>query len=133
MEKLLAWVHNELDRGIHALSWEVLTKPKRVGGANNKVAKRMNWAILAKLAWRVLNSQEEKWCETLKSKYGVGEKDGGHFRLTQRSSQVWRGLIWGEALLRQGLKWKYTIDNAHTFGKMYGWARSAYARRKMLN
>lgn len=84
MERLLIWVHKELDkaarrcvwgkndgsRGIHNLEWEELTKPKRLGGVGIKVSQRMNWALLAKLAWRVLNGDGDLWCDLLKAKTG---------------------------------------------------------------
>lgn len=34
---------------MHLLIWETLTKPKANGGANQKTAREMNWAFLAKL------------------------------------------------------------------------------------
>lgn len=56
MERLPSWVHKDLDRamrrcvwgkdddsgGVHILGWDVLTKPKRLGGASIKIAQQMN-------------------------------------------------------------------------------------------
>lgn len=100
MEKLPTWVHKDLDRAmrrcvwgkndgsreIHILEWEELTKPNRLGGASIKIGQRMNWALLTKLAWRVLTSNGELWCDMLKAKYGAHEDDGGHFRPKHSSS-----------------------------------------------
>lgn len=75
VEKLPTWVHNELDKaiqscvwgrtaekkGIHLVKWENLIKPNEMGGINLKVAKEMNWAVLAKLAWRLLSCEGEVW------------------------------------------------------------------------
>lgn len=36
-------------REVHLLRWEMLIKPKKLGGAGVKSAKEMNWAMLAKL------------------------------------------------------------------------------------
>lgn len=94
-EKLSTWLHKELDKvtrkcvwgntevakGIHLINWETLTRTKRLGGANLKAAKLMNWALLAKLAWRVLTSRGELWCEILRSKYGMDEETGHNSRI----------------------------------------------------
>lgn len=64
LEQLPSWLHKEINkatqkcvwrmnkggRGVHLLSWEVLGKPKKQGGANLKLAKDVNHALLAKLA-----------------------------------------------------------------------------------
>lgn len=53
------------------MKWETLIKPKELRGANLKSAKEMNWALLPKLAWRLLTCEGEVWAENMKSKYGV--------------------------------------------------------------
>lgn len=119
-ERFPAWVHNKLDkttsccvwgkqegaRGVHVLSWEMLTLPKHLGGANIRRAQKMSWARLAKLAWRLMHCEGDLWHEVLKPKYGLLMRDGAHFKLKQGSSQVWRDISWGAKLLKQGLRWR---------------------------
>lgn len=64
LEQLPTCVHKELDkatrrcvwgtseghRGVHLLNCDIISKPKRLGGANLKLVKDMNHALLAKLA-----------------------------------------------------------------------------------
>lgn len=120
LERLPGWVHKALDRavrsciwggyggkrGLHLLSWEVLTRTKAEGGANMNSVKEMNWALLAKLAWRTLKCKDQIWRRVVASKYKVGDEDGAHFRERQRASQVWKGLVWVADLLRRGIVWK---------------------------
>lgn len=125
-ERLPKWVHREMDkairrcvwakhdgeRGIHLIRWEILTKPKRLGGANLRIVEKMNWAMLAKLAWRLLKCSGETWAEVLKSKYDVSTDDGVFFKSKQQSSQVWKGITWGgggvfkERAKVEGPEWK---------------------------
>lgn len=70
-----------MEAGGHLLNWDTLTKPKRLGGANLKPARDMNCAMLAKLAWRVLNCSGLVW-----SKHGVKEEDVAY--LKGRRSQI---------------------------------------------
>lgn len=53
-------------KGIHLLRWEVLIRPKEIGGANIKSAKMMNWAMLAKLAWRLLSGESRVWSHVIR-------------------------------------------------------------------
>src|SRR4051812_11970252 len=98
------WGNAEGRRGIHLLDWDSLCKPKDFGGANLKSAMDMNRALMAKLAWRLLNDSGETWCTVLRSKYAVGVDDGIHFKNKYLSSQVWKGVRWGAGLLRIGLQ-----------------------------
>lgn len=131
LERLSVWVHKGLDRvarrcvcrsgdgrkGLHLLSWETLNKPKRLRGANLKSTKEINWAMLEKLAWRVMNSDGEVWCDVLRFKYRVKEEDKADLRLKARSSQVWKGVVWGSELVRRGLKWSVGNDKRIVFWK----------------
>lgn len=117
--RLSAWVYSTLDkatrscvwgshkgrRGIHLLSWDMLIRPKGLGGENIKETRNMNWSLLAKRTWRVFNSEGELWCEVLESKYNVEEHDDAHFMEKQRSTQIWKGLVLGRGaeLLKRGL------------------------------
>lgn len=89
------WVKHDGERGMHLIRWETIIKPKRLGGANLRSAEKMNWAMLAKLAWRLLKSSGETWAEVLKAKYSVAADDGACFKSKQRSSHVWKGIVWG--------------------------------------
>lgn len=126
MERLPAWVHAELDktmrrcvwgtngggRGVHLLRWETLCLPKKHGGANLKPAKDMNQAMLVKLNWKLLTRMGNVWCSVLVAKYKIKEGDGAHFKVKQRASNVWRGVLWGADLLRKGLRW--SVGNGRT-------------------
>lgn len=90
LERLPGWVHKELDKSTrkcvwgsvegkkrnHLLDWKCLCKPRELGSAGLKSASEMNQAMMAKLAWRVLNSSGEAWSNVLHSKYVVKDEDG---------------------------------------------------------
>lgn len=101
---------------IHLVSWNRLTKPKELGGLNLKAAKEMNWVLLAKLAWRILCSEGDLWAEVIKSEYKVTKEDGVYFKQRQRVSQIWRGILLGAELLRQGFHW-----NVRNGRRVYFW------------
>lgn len=38
--------------------------------------------------------------------YGLKERGFKDFKVKQRYSQVWKGLVWGAQLLHEGLRWR---------------------------
>lgn len=66
----------------------------------------MKKAFLAKLGWRILTCGEEAWCKLLRAKYGFVDDGLAVFKLRQRSSNMWQGIIWSSYLLHSGLRWK---------------------------
>lgn len=51
------------------MKWETVIKPKELGWVNLKLAKEMNWVLLAKVVSRLLTSEGEVWAEITKEKY----------------------------------------------------------------
>lgn len=91
---------------MHLLKWEVLIKPKQMGGLNIRSAREMNWALLAKLVGRMICRGGQLWSEVLRAKYNVMEEDGPHLHDRLVGSKTWRGLTWGVELLRKGIRWE---------------------------
>lgn len=77
---------------MHLINWEVLCRPKEVGGVGLKCAATMNKALLIKLAWRLLNEEEPTWSKVVRSKYGMSLDEPPIFRPKARASVIWRGL-----------------------------------------
>lgn len=94
-----------------------MLKPKDKGGASIKSAREMNWALLVKLSWRIMNGVGEIWSEVMRAKYGVKEDDGAHFRERERVSQIWRGAVWRAELSRKGFVWDVRNEERTRFWK----------------
>lgn len=92
----------------------------------------MNMAPLAKLGWQVLSCPEEIWCKVFRSKYRVRDEDGAHFKDKQRSSHVWKGVVWGVELLRLGLRWEVCNRRLVKFWKD-NWLDSKPLQDHLLN
>lgn len=114
LERLPSWVHWDKavrscvwrgyggKRRVHLLKWETLIKPKEFRGANLMLAREMDWALFAKLAWRIMTCEGKVWRDVMKAKYGIRDGDGAHFGGRHRASQIWRGVVWGAELLWKG-------------------------------
>lgn len=90
------WGSSEGNRKQHLVAWESVCKPKREGGLGVRSAKEMNLALLAKLGWRLLNSQDGLWVKILRNKFRVGDLYDPSWLIVQGVwSPTWRSLTLG--------------------------------------
>lgn len=95
-----------MKRKIHLLSWDTVCRPKEWGEAGIRRSEDMDKSLLAKLGWRLLTCGEETWCQVMREKYGLREGMPLHFKQKHHESHIWRGVVRGSELLRDGLRWK---------------------------
>lgn len=63
------WGSTHERKGMHLLSWDLVTKPKEQGGLEIHKMATENKAILSGLAWRVLQGPSATWKFVLQNKY----------------------------------------------------------------
>lgn len=54
---------------MHWVKWDVVTKPKELGGLGLQLTKGRNTTLLAKLNWRFHTENDAPWAKVLKYKY----------------------------------------------------------------
>lgn len=94
------WRIKEGKRKVAWVSWEVMTRPRYMGGLGFRDLELFNLALLERQAWRVLHDPDSLSTRILKSVYFPNSTIlqaslGGH------PSQVWRSILGGRDLLAQ--------------------------------
>ena len=82
------------------VSWDIMTRPKYLGGLGFRDLEIFNLALLARQAWRMLDNPNTLSDVILKAAYfpetGLLEAElGAH-------SQIWRAIIDGRDIMKQG-------------------------------
>lgn len=97
------WDSLEHKRKIHWLSWAKMSLAKELGGLGFKDIHLFNQSLLAKQAWRILNSPDSLFARVFKSRYF----DQGDFLSAKNGSNPsygWRSIQFEKELLQQGLR-----------------------------
>ena len=86
------------------MGWEKVTAPSCLGGLGIFQGKARNFAILAKLCWRIASSPDAALAQMLSKKYLT------RARLSERgrkypTSRTWRACKEGGVIFNKGLKW----------------------------
>ncbi|XP_020412737.1 uncharacterized protein LOC109947231 [Prunus persica] len=105
--KSFLWGSSENHHKTHLVKWDTVCLPKRLGGLGIKKAALMNQAMLSKASWRIVAGDSGLWAAMLRKKYLKGSCcfDAYADNCTLASSS-WKGLIYGAAILNNGLKWR---------------------------
>uniref|UniRef100_A0A453E746 Uncharacterized protein n=1 Tax=Aegilops tauschii subsp. strangulata TaxID=200361 RepID=A0A453E746_AEGTS len=86
------------------MSWDKMKLPKSMGGMGFRDMRAFNQALLAKQAWRLLDTPTSLCARLLKAKYFPS----GHLLdivFPNSGSAVWKGVLHGLELLKKGIIW----------------------------
>ncbi|XP_062230134.1 uncharacterized protein LOC133927739 [Phragmites australis] len=85
------WRSKAGERKTAWVAWDAMVMPKYMGGLGFKDIELFNLAMLARQAWRILQSPESLSARVLKAVY-FSENDLLNTEFGDRPSQIWRGL-----------------------------------------
>ncbi|CAN1188831.1 Putative ribonuclease H protein At1g65750 [Linum perenne] len=92
-------------RKIHNINWEMVCRPKNLGGLGLRSARELNRAFLMKLVWGVLSRPDELWVKVLASKYLKHTNTGWVPARKTGLSPVWREMLKVWNYVEDGLQW----------------------------
>lgn len=84
------------------VSWDVLTRPKNLGGLGFRDLEIFNLALLSRQAWRCLNEPNSLSARILKAVY-YPDSSILDAELGQHPSQIWRAIVDGRNIMKQGI------------------------------
>lgn len=98
------WSSGENRKGMHWFAWNRLSLSKKDGGLGFRDFEQFNLALLGKQVWRIIQHPNCLMAKILKERYFASTNilnAGPH----KKASFVWKSLLHGRDLLRQGLKY----------------------------
>ncbi|KAL5567922.1 hypothetical protein UlMin_024497 [Ulmus minor] len=99
------WGGNPGKRRMHWCNWEKLCSHKLDGGMGFRDLRLFNKAILAKQAWRIHTHPTSLAARVLQGFY-FHKSSFLQVKVNSSSSFVWRSILWGRELYKQGLRHK---------------------------
>ncbi|OMO90520.1 reverse transcriptase [Corchorus capsularis] len=108
------WGSSDNKRRIHWKAWDSLCVSKLDGGLGFRDFEAFNLALLAKQGWRLIQDERSLCYRILKAKY-FRQCSFMEAKLGCNPSFVWRSLLAGREVLKQGCRWRVgngcDIDN----------------------
>ncbi|XP_058766293.1 uncharacterized mitochondrial protein AtMg00310-like [Vicia villosa] len=109
IEKMLNsfwWGHTrDNSKGIHWLSWDKLSMPKKVGGMGFKNLSAFKYAMLSKQAWSLMIKPNTMVSRLYKARY-FPNCDFLKLEIGHNPSYVWRSIWSAKFVVRGGYKWR---------------------------
>lgn len=108
MNRMLAnfiWAGDKDGRGIHWKARRILCTPKSAGGLGLHSIHNVNQALLAKVAWKIIDEKESLLSKFFLSKY-CSKQNFREVRAKPTATWGWKGILWGRDLLKPHLKWQ---------------------------
>ncbi|XP_026416351.1 uncharacterized protein LOC113311766 [Papaver somniferum] len=102
--KLASWKGKLLsfhDSKYTILSWKKVFTPYKEGGLGIPRLEIMNRALLMKMIWKIINSDEE-WALFFRAKY---QNSNNQWTSSWKLSSVWPGLKWDLEVLKEDIRW----------------------------
>lgn len=100
------WGDSTTRKRIHAIGWEIVTKPKHLGGLGIPNSICRNKALLAKRLWEFRTKTDNIWADTFKKKYPYNSM------VKKRKSLTWHSILKAKSICDDGTRW--IIRNGET-------------------
>jgi hypothetical protein len=93
LQRSFIWGDSATSRRYHAVSWDMVTRPKRLGGLGLRKMETMNRACIMKMGWELQHGKNELWSQVMKGKYGRGIMNLANAGAKPTDSSFWKALV----------------------------------------
>lgn len=96
LQRSFIWGEEGNNRKAHLIGWDIMMKPKGLGGLAIRNLELMNKACLMKLGWKLRHEEEQLWGQVLIGKYGRNGIHQNNLEVSGSDSSLWKNLakIW---------------------------------------
>ncbi|XP_026459630.1 uncharacterized protein LOC113360325 [Papaver somniferum] len=99
------WGKSNNNRGVYFKNWSTVANSKMKGGLNIRQSALFNQALLAKLAWRMLQDPNALWVQILMHKYFPNCSPFSD-EISTNGSWIWRGIFQGLQIVKKHCCWE---------------------------
>jgi ribonuclease HI len=95
IQRKFIWGDTDQARRYHAVGWDMVSRPKQIGGLGLRRLNIMNTACILKLGRKIQRGVQDFWCEVLVGKYKRGMVDGMAVAKSS-DSHLWKSIakVW---------------------------------------
>ncbi|XP_026416207.1 uncharacterized protein LOC113311601 [Papaver somniferum] len=93
------------EKGCFPKGWTDIDLPKELGGLNIRQTDILNLALLAKLAWRMVENPYDKWACILRGKYFMNANPLCD-SVSKQGSWIWKGICTGLDIVKKIYVWE---------------------------
>ncbi|GAU13938.1 hypothetical protein TSUD_262650 [Trifolium subterraneum] len=104
IQRNFIWGDYDNVRKFHAVNWNMVTRPKWMGGLGLRKLEVMNQACLLKLGWKLNCGATDFWCQVVKGKYGV-HNFNNDIAIRSSNSSMWKALLRLKDQLTNNMCW----------------------------
>lgn len=116
------WRSKGRNRGLHWKSWADIARCKGEGGLSFKDFSDMNFALLAKQAWRVIQNPQALWVRELQSLY-FPDSEFLRAKRKRNDSWIWASLLHGRDIILSSARWAIGRGDRILIHHDTGWLR----------
>jgi len=98
------WSNQKVEKKMHWVGWETLTKPKGEGGLGFRDIHIFNLAMLSKQGWRLIHNPDSLCARVLRAKY-FPDGDAMNAKNVRVCSYKWRSILKEIQVLKYGVVW----------------------------
>jgi hypothetical protein len=93
LQRSFIWGDSSAGRKYHAISWNMLTQPKSMGGLGLRRMEVRNRACLMKMGWELQQGSDDLWTKVIHGKYGRGVDSLTDAIAKPLDSKFWKALM----------------------------------------
>ncbi|KAG8383539.1 hypothetical protein BUALT_Bualt04G0024000 [Buddleja alternifolia] len=106
-----SWGHDPNKNHLHLMAWDDICRPKALGGLGLRKMKDLNFALLSKLAWKMVSEKNCIWLNLFRYKYLKSSNMLHSVSTGTNASWIWKDILRSKDLLSKGACYSVHVNS----------------------